>query len=134
MLRDCGVCSLSCGICSEEGRPTYWRSVTWRVPAGRSQQPPRPETQAAAHGKDGEVHGMEVPPVDHLEEVGGRDETEQGARRNEIRLHRPGRPSAGAGRNPLTAATPNQTKSASTRSCVSRTKTFKYVARTTPTA
>src|SRR6266487_3324688 len=63
-----------------------------------------------------------------------------------------------AGRDPLTAATPNQTKSASTRSCVranggsdwvgarrnstgirlnscaTSTKTFKYVARTAPTA
>src|SRR5438094_64182 len=97
MLRDCGVCSLSCGICSEEGRPTYWRSVTWRVPAGRSQQPPRPETQAAAHGKDEEVHGQEAPPVDDLPQVGGGDEAEQGAGRNEITLHGVGRPSAGAG-------------------------------------
>src|SRR5438552_18301439 len=120
MLRDCGVCSLSCGICSEEGRPTYWRSVTWRVPAGRSQQPPRPETQAAAHGKDEELHGQEAPPVDDLPQVGGGDEAEQGAGRNEITLHGVGRPSAGgvAGGCPLTAATPSQTTITSTRRCV----------------
>src|SRR5207249_5583207 len=73
-------------------RPSYWRSVTWRFGTGRSQQPECPETQRAAHRKYEEVHGMEVPPVDHLEEVGGCDEAEQGARRNEIRLHGVGRP------------------------------------------
>ena len=30
---------------------------------------------------------MEVPPVDHLEEVSGCDEAKQGAGRSEIRLH-----------------------------------------------
>jgi len=88
----CGVCSLDCGICSEAGRPRYWRSVTWRFGTGRSQQPECPEAQRAAHRKHEDVSGVEVSPVDHLEEVGGCDEAEQATGRDEIRLHRVGRP------------------------------------------